>query len=164
MNKAVFDPARKKRHGSRSAARLGAVQALYQASATGEGGDLVVDEFLRLRLGREIDGDLYKDADIAFFTDLVHGVLQRQAAVDRALTSALDANWPLDRLEAIIRAMLQAGTYELLARPDVPEKVVIDEYVDIAHAFYGGSEPGFVNGVLDRIVKKLARRQAGCPR
>lgn len=142
-----------RRGGSRSAARLGAVQALYQLDATDTRLETVIGEFLEHRLGRDIDGDRYKDPDIEFFTDIVRGAMKTMEAIDRALTPALDANWPLKRLEAILKAMLRAAVYELLSRPDVPTSVVINEYVEVAHAFYAGSEPGFVNGVLDRIAR-----------
>lgn len=141
--------------GFRSAARLGAVQALYQIDATGAGCDAVIDEFLTLRLGCEIDGDLYKAADRVFFTEIVAGASGRLAELDALLAPVLSKEWPLHRLEAIMKAMLRAGIYELAARPDVPVKVVINEYVDIAHAFYAGREPGFVNGILDRIARQL---------
>lgn len=147
--------------GSRSAARLGAVQALYQIDATGAGRDEVIDEYLTHRLGREIDGDLYKAADRAFFAEIVAGASDRLPELDALLAPVLNEEWPLGRLEAIMKAMLRAGIYELAARPDVPVKVVINEYVDIAHAFYAGREPGFVNGILDRIARQLREGEEG---
>lgn len=136
---------------ARSAARLAAVQALYQAELGGEDADTVINEFVDHRLGKEIEGDRYLDADEVFFRDLVAGAERRQGEIDALISAALSSDWSLKRLERIMRALLRAGAYELVARPDVPTKVVIDEYVDVAHAFFGNKEPGFVNGVLDRL-------------
>ncbi len=139
----------------RSAARLAAVQALYQIDMGGAAPDSVIAEFVRHRLGREVDGDQYGDADPTLFADIVKGVIARQADLDRMISSVLTPDWPLERLETVLRAVLRAGTYELLARSDVPARVVISEYLDIAHAFFAGKEPGLVNGVLDRIAHVL---------
>ncbi len=139
------------RASRRGAARLAVVQALYQAEIAAAPVSEIVDEFLVHRLGREIDGDSYGEADREFFADLVRGTLERLGEIDQHLAGALVEGWPLERLDRTLRAMLRAGTYELLARPDVPPRVVITEYVDIAHAFFEGAEPGFVNGVLDRL-------------
>jgi N utilization substance protein B len=115
----------------------------------------VVAEFQKHRLGREQDGENYGEADIVLFADIVNGVIARRADLDSALSGALTADWPLERLETVLRAVLRAGAYELLARTDVPARVVISEYLDIAHAFFSGKEPGLVNGVLDRIAHVL---------
>ena len=139
----------------RSVARLAAVQALYQIDLSGAPPAAVVAEFQKHRLGREQDGENYGEADTALFADIVNGVIARQAELDSALSGALTADWPLDRLETVLRAVLRAGAYELLARTDVPARVVISEYLDIAHAFFSGKEPGLVNGVLDRIAHML---------
>lgn len=139
----------------RSVARLAAVQALYQIDLSGAPPASVVTEFQKHRLGREQDGENYGEADTALFADIVNGVIARQAELDSALSGALTADWPLDRLETVLRAVLRAGAYELLARTDVPARVVISEYLDIAHAFFSGKEPGLVNGVLDRIAHVL---------
>ncbi|MGH7125275.1 MAG: transcription antitermination factor NusB [Stellaceae bacterium] len=147
--------------GKRGLARLAAVQALYQMEITAVTAGAVVSEFLTHRLGREIDGDQYADADREFFADLVKGCSERCEDVDRIVASALPTDWPLARLESVLRAILRAGTYELLARSDVPARVAINEYVEIAHAFFSGKEPGMVNGVLDRIARTL--REAELP-
>ncbi|MFQ5348746.1 MAG: transcription antitermination factor NusB [Rhodothalassiaceae bacterium] len=150
--------ARKERNGAmpRSAARLGAVQALYQLDLDPDAdADSVVAEFEAHRLGREIEGALYARADRALFADIVRGVAARGAEIDRLLSSVLAEGWPLERLESVLRAILRAGTYELLARPDIPTAVIINEYVDIAHAFFDDAEPGFANGVLDRLAKEI---------
>jgi len=141
--------------GRRGLARLSAVQALYQIELAGGDAKSVVAEFTAHRLGQEIDGDRYAEADRGFFGDLVGGVSERRAEVDGAISAALPADWPLPRLENVLRAILRAGAYELLARTDVPAPVIINEYVEIAHAFYEGKEPGMVNGVLDRIARTL---------
>lgn len=147
------------RHGTglrrRSVARLAAVQALYQIDLGGASPEAVIAEFARHRLGREVDGDHYGEADPALFADIVKGVIARQPDLDRSISSVLTPDWPLDRLETVLRAVLRAGAYELLARGDVPARVVISEYLDIAHAFFAGKEPGLVNGVLDRIAHVL---------
>ena len=139
----------------RSVARLAAVQALYQIDLSGAPPAAVVAEFQKHRLNREQDGENYGQADTALFADIVNGTIARQADLDRALSAALSTDWPLDRLETVLRAVLRAGAYELLARTDVPARVVINEYLDIAHAFFSGKEPGLVNGVLDRIAHVL---------
>jgi N utilization substance protein B len=135
----------------RSVARLAAVQALYQIDLSSTPPDLVVAEFLKHRLGRDVDGDNYGEADAALFADIVKGATARREDLDRAISGVLTPDWPLDRLETVLRAVLRAGAYELLARPDVPARVIISEYLDVAHAFFAGKEPGLVNGVLDRL-------------
>lgn len=150
------EPSSNKAVSERSTARLAAVQALYQIEvgpdASVEG---VIEEFCGHRLGKEIDGTLYANADHEFFRDVVGGVAERRAEIDELLEGALKANWRLDRLETLMASILRAGIYELLARPDVPTAVVIDEYLDVAHAFYARSEPRFVNGILDQLARKL---------
>ena len=141
--------------GKRGLARLAAVQALYQIELTSADPGAVVSEFLAHRLGREIDGDQYAEADRGYFADLVKGCSERREDVDGIVAAALPPDWPLPRLESVLRAILRAGTYELLARSDVPARVAINEYVEIAHAFFSGKEPGMVNGVLDRIARTL---------
>jgi transcription antitermination protein NusB len=139
----------------RSAARLAAVQALYQIDLSGAEPAPVIAEFRKHRLGREIDGEQYAEADTALFANLVEGAVERQADLDAAISGALTPDWPLERLETVLRAILRAGAYELLVRGDVPARVVISEYLDIAHAFFAGKEPGLVNGVLDRLAHVL---------
>ena len=139
----------------RSVARLAAVQALYQIDLSGAKPATVIAEFQRHRLGREIDGDQYGEADPTLFADIVTGAAERQADLDQAISGALTPDWPLERLETVLRAILRAGAYELLARGDVPARVVISEYLDVAHAFFAGKEPGLVNGVLDRLAHVL---------
>ena len=139
----------------RSVARLGAVQALYQIELADKNVDQVIDEFRHHRLGVEIDGITYADVDTELLDELVRGAVARRGEIDRLITQNLTADWSFDRLESVLRAILRGGTFELMALPAIPVRVVIDEYVDIAHAFFSGSEPGFVNGVLDRLGRIL---------
>ncbi|WP_181707189.1 transcription antitermination factor NusB [Chthonobacter rhizosphaerae] len=140
----------------RGAARLAAVQALYQMEIGGEDIVSVVTEFETFRLGKEIDGVEYRQADAAWFRDIVSGVVGEQRRIDPMIHTALVEDWPLKRVDATLRAILRCGTYELLKRPDVPGKVIITEYIDVARAFFSDDEPKLVNGVLDRIAH-LAR-------
>ena len=140
----------------RSIARLGAVQALYQLELNpGLGTEAAIREFVRERLGREIDGDLYGEADEALFADIVRGVAANRERLDETLSAALSEEWPLGRLETILRLILEAGAYELARRPDIPPRVTMSEYVGIAYAFFTGSEPGLANGVLDHLARTL---------
>jgi N utilization substance protein B len=141
----------------RSIARLGAVQALYQLALNpGLGAEVVVAEFLHHRLGREIDGETYGEADEALFADIVRGVAEHRERLDETIAVSLSEEWPLRRLETILRLILEAGAYELAHRPDIPPRVTLSEYVAIAHAFFDGKEPGLANGVLNRLAR--ARR------
>lgn len=137
----------------RAAARLSAVQALYQMELAGKGLNEIFAEFESFWMGREIEGDQYKPAEAALFRDLVEGVLREQIALDRTIDDLL-AGWPLKRIEAIMRATLRVGAYELLHRRDIPVRVTISEYVDIASSFLDRDEVGMVNAVLDRLAKE----------
>ncbi len=140
---------------ARAAARLGAVQAIYQLLMDKEAiTPQVVEQFRSHRLGKEVDGNQFAAADEDHFSDVVTGVSGRLDEIDGLIDSVLSDDWKPERLENIMRAILRAGTYEIIARPDVPSKVIINEYVDVAHAFYAESEPGFVNGILDRLAKE----------
>jgi N utilization substance protein B len=139
----------------RGAARLAAVQALYQMDLGGVTLDDVIAEFETFRFGQEIDGQTYRDADRAFFREIVKGVVRDQRALDPAIAAALTPDWPLPRLDATLRAVLRAGAFELSTRKDVPARVVISEYVDVAKAFYEGEVPAMVNGVLDALGRRL---------
>jgi len=126
----------------------------------------VVSEFEAHRLGQEIEGDQYFEAEAAFFRDLVEGVVREQRSLDPLIDEQLAEGWRLNRVDSILRAILRAGAYELAMRDDVPARVVISEYLDIAHAFFGDEEPRVVNGILDRLARKarsneLASREAG---
>lgn len=139
----------------RTAARLAAVQALYQIEVSGASPANVVMEFLRHRLGQEGEGESFGAADEHLFAELVEGASARRDELDQHIVASLTPDWPLERLEIILRAILRAGAYELMARSDVPTRVAITEYLDIAHAFFAGKEPGLVNAVLDRLAKTL---------
>lgn len=141
--------------GARSASRLGAVQALYQMEQSNAAAETVVREFLDHRFGREVDGTLFNAPDGELFADIVKGASEHHAIIDPLISGALTTDWTLARLEAVIRAILRAGVYELRFRPDVPTRVIINEYLDVAHAFYSGPEPALVNGILDRLAKDL---------
>jgi transcription antitermination protein NusB len=153
----------------RSVARLLAVQALYQIEinriAPGSPEvDAVVGEFVKHRLGQEIEGEHYGEVDRTMFVDIVRGTSTRQAELDGMISSALSEDWPIHRLETILRAILRAGVYELLVRTDIPPRVVISEYLDVAHAFFAGKEPAMVNGVLDRLARVVRPDEFGSER
>lgn len=139
----------------RRAARLAAVQALYQMDVSGKGVIDAFAEFEAFWIGREIEGISFEPAENAFFRDILAGVVREQRAIDGKIDAALAAGWPLKRIEAVLRAILRAGTYELLFRPDVPARVVISEYIDVAHSFYHEDEPGLVNAVLDALAREV---------
>jgi len=139
----------------RSTARLAAVQALYQIELSGAAPDVVLDEFLDHRLKEEVDGVRLDGADRVMLRDLVAGIAKEANTLDDMLSAVLEDDWPVERLETLLRLVLRAGAYELSERRDVPPRVVIAEYVDLADAFFGGKEPGMVNGVLDRLARSL---------
>lgn len=140
------------RSGSaRSAARLAAVQALYQMDMTAIDLSRVIAEFETHRLGKVVEGSQYCDAETQFFRDIVEGVVREQLRIDPLIDRHLAEGWRLNRVDSIMRAILRAGTYEMLVRSDVPSRVVITEYVDLAHAFFEGEEPKVVNGILDKL-------------
>ena len=140
------------RNEQRSAARLAALQALYQLEMTGTAPEDVIEEFIEHRFGR--NGDHAIAHDEKFFADVVHGVLKHQVEIDRSIARSLASGWTLGRIDSILRALLRGATYELVARRDVPAKVVIDEYVELARDFFEGEEPSFVNAVLDRLAHR----------
>jgi len=145
------------RSRSRSAARLAAVQALYQQEMEGIPLRRLLKEFHDHRLGATIEEEQYHEAERDFFDDVVTGVDSRKSDIDQAISGKLATGWTLERLDRPMRAILRAGTYELIARPDVPVGSVISEYIDVAHAFYDKREAGFVNGLLDSIAKEVRR-------
>lgn len=141
------------RSTSRSAARLAAVQALYQQEMEGTPTTRLIHEFHAHRLGATIGDVTYADAEESFFDDLVTGTSARLAEIDELITARLAKGWSLARLDKPMKALLRVGAYELLARNDVPVASVITEYVDVAKAFYDKRETGFVNGLLDALAK-----------
>ena len=153
----MSQPARSK---ARSAARLAAVQALYQQHMEGTALAKLLDEFHQHRLGRTIDDDdfddaEYADAEVPFFDDVVRGVDARRDEIDAAITAKLAAGWSLARLDKAMLQVLRAGTYELLARADVPAPVAINEYVEVAKAFFDDGQAKFVNGILDAVAREV---------
>jgi len=143
----------------RAAARLAAVQALYQMEVADKGVNDIVAEFEAHWIGKEVEGDQYNDAEIEFFRNIVSGVQQEQFAIDKAIDATLAAGWPLKRIEALMRAILRAAYYELRSRADVPARVAIVEYVDVAGAFYGRDESGMINAVLDALARQTRPRE-----
>ena len=144
-----------KKANKRGTARLAAVQALYQMDIGGAGINDIFAEFESHWLGKEVEGDQYLPAEEAFFRDVVAGVLRDQNKLDPLIDDALSKGWPLARIEAILRAVMRAGCYELEHRMDIPARVIISEYVDVAHAFVEGDETGMVNAVLDQIARQF---------
>ncbi|MHA6334237.1 transcription antitermination factor NusB [Qipengyuania sp. CAU 1752] len=144
------------RSQSRSAARLAAVQALYQKHMERTPLARLLNEFHQHRLGREIEeGEQYADAEVDFFDDIVRGVDARGEEIDGIIQGKLAEGWTIVRLDKTMVQVLRAGTYELLARPDVPVATAISEYVDVAKAFFDDREAKFVNGVLDAVAKQV---------
>ena len=138
---------------ARSAARLAAVQALYQMDMEEIGLGRLLGQFHEHRLGKEIEDDQYVDADIDFFDDIVVGTDGRREDIDALIESNLGEQWKIGRLDKTMLQILRAGTYELIARPDVPTGTVINEYMDVAHAFFDAKDAKFVNGLLDAVAK-----------
>lgn len=138
----------------RGAARLAAVQALYQMDMAGTGVLEIAAEYETYRLGKEVDGATYLDADAQWFRAIIAGVVAGQTALDPVIHDSLLDDWPLSRLDSTLRAILRAGAWELMEKRDVPVAVIVSEYVDIARAFYADDEPKLVNAVLDRIARR----------
>jgi N utilization substance protein B len=139
----------------RGAARLAAVQALYQMDLAGTGLNEIMTEFEGHWLGGEVEGVQYQPAEVAYFRDIVVGVVREQTRLDPQIDAALQRGWPLKRIETVLRAVLRAGAYELACRSDVPARVVTAEYVDVAGAFVDEEETGMVNAVLDQLAHQL---------
>lgn len=145
----------------RTGARLAVVQALYEMDVSGKGVLDALAEFEAFWIGQEVDGIAHPPAEPAFFRDLLRGTVEEQRAIDPKLDQALAQGWPLRRIEIVLRAILRAGAYELMFRPDVPAAAAISEYVDVAHSFYPGDEPGLVNAVLDRLAREVRPGEVG---
>lgn len=139
----------------RGAARLAAVQALYQMDVGGATLPEVLAEFEAHRLGKEVDGEQYRNADAAFFREVVGGVVGAQRQLDPAIDAALISDWSLPRIDTTLRAILRSGAFELADRRDVPARVVITEYVDVAKAFFDGDASAMVNAVLDTLARQF---------
>ena len=139
----------------RGSARLAAVQALYQLDLSPAAVESVIAEFIAERLGKEVDGEMYRQADPHWFAEVVRGCSQKIDDIDRELAAMLTRDQAIKRLEPLLRATLRAAAFELMARPDVPARVAIDEYIEVARAFFGPMESALVNGVLDKLARKL---------
>ena len=148
-------PREDRKANRRGAARLAAVQALYQMDIAATPVNDILAEFQSHWIGQEVDGSQYLPAEAAFFRSVVLGVLEDQRKLDPMIDKALEGGWPLKRVEALLRAVLRAGVYELSSRSDVPARVVVSEYVDVAHAFLDKDETGMVNAVLDLLARQL---------
>jgi N utilization substance protein B len=155
------NPSARKPVNKRGAARLAAVQALYQMDLAGSGVLEVAAEYEAFRLGKEVDGAVYREADPQWFRAILSGVVENQKIVDPVIHQALTDDWPLSRLDSTLRAILRAGVYEIMKREDVPVAVIVSEYVEIAKAFYGEDEPRLVNAVLDRVARQLRGESRG---
>jgi N utilization substance protein B len=140
---------------SRSQARLAAVQALYQMDLAETDLAAVIEEFKAHRLGRDPENDIGAEADPEHFAGLLKGVVRRQREIDPMIDKQLAEGWRLTRIDSIVRAILRAAVFELMELKDVPPRVAIGEYIEVAHAFFEGEEPRVVNGVLDRLARKL---------
>ena len=138
----------------RQAARLAAVQALYQWQEGQHAPAEIIDQFLRVRRTEAGEGGMRRDADRPLFKDVVEGTASHKDELEKTVSAALAENWSWGRIDRLVRAILLAGAYELVHRRDVPPKVAINEYVEIAHAFYDQGEPTFVNSVLDRVARQ----------
>ena len=143
----------------RSASRLAAVQALYQMDLAGTDINAVVDEFIHVRFSGEEADEALIGADATFFAEVLRGVVRRQRDIDPLIDQQLAAGWRLVRVDSILRAILRAGVVELMERPDVPAKVAISEYVEVAKAFFADEEPKVVNGVLDKLARRLRAQE-----
>ncbi|WP_119678585.1 transcription antitermination factor NusB [Indioceanicola profundi] len=153
------EPPRPKQTGSvkarRSSARLAAVQALYQIEMGSTPTEVAIGEFVRYRIGHEHDGDTLVTADAQLFADIVRGVMARRADIESVLRGALTGQWQFDRIETVLRWILCAGVFELMEKPETAPHIIINDYIDVTHAFFAGKEPGMVNGVLDRLARTL---------
>ena len=145
----------------RGAARLAAVQALYQMELAGTGLNEILAQFESHWLKGDMEGEEYRPAEAAFFRDIVGGVVREQTRLDPKINAALTRGWPLKRIEMVLRAVLRAGAYELACRKDVPARVVTSEYVDVASAFVDQEETGMVNAVLDQLAHQLRAVEFG---
>jgi len=147
----------KRQKEARRASRLAAVQAIYQMELTGADAETVADEFVAHRFSASEN----EKPDEALFADIVRGVPHWQAQIDRAIRECLASGWRMSRVDSIVRAILRAAGFELLGRKDIPAKVILDEYVDISHAFFAGEEPSFVNAALDKIARHERPQEFG---
>ena len=138
---------------SRYASRLAAVQALYQITESSSEAELVIQEFINFRIGKEIEGVVYPSADESHFKRIVNGVCSKRLELDELIQETMSEEWKIDRVSTLMLSILRAGSFELLEMPDVPSKVVINEYINLAHDFFPSKDASFVNAALDRMAK-----------
>lgn len=143
------------RPNKRSLARLGAVQALYQMDMTGNTLAEIIPEYIEHRLGQDVDDIPLSKADKSYFRDLMRGVVNEQSVLDPLIAEKLAKGWRLARINSILRAILRAAAFEMQSKTNIPARVIITEYIDIAHSFFDGDEPKVVNGILDRLARDL---------
>ena len=155
MSSATADAERKLLAARRAGARLAGVQALYQMEQTEQSARSVVADFMEDRLGLNDEGEPVEEADPDIFKSIVLGVVDRQEAIDAAIMKRLASGWKIERLDATSRAILRAGVYELIAEISLPSQIILDEYVSLAHAFFEGAEPKFINGLLDAVSRDI---------
>lgn len=153
--KASSSKSKSTKANQRGAARLAAVQALYQMDIGGTDIGAILEQYSPRMAGGEIDGEEYLPADVDFLRQIVNGVLKHQLVIDPLLDTNLNADWSIPRIDSTLRAILRAGAFELKYRSDIPPAVVVSEYVDVANAFFEGEVPAMVNAVLDKIAKAL---------
>jgi len=153
--RAPVSDAEARKANKRGAARLAAVQALYQMDLAGTGLNEIMAEFESHWIGREVEGAQYLPAEAAYFREIVKGVVADQRELDPMIDEALAKGWPLKRIETVLRAALRAGAYELTKRKDVPARVIVSEYADVAAAFVERDETGMINAVLDALARQL---------
>ena len=139
----------------RSGARLAAVQALYQMEQTEQSTRSVIADFMGDRLGLNDEGEPIEEADPDIFKSIVNGVVEHQEQIDAAIMKRLATGWKIERLDATSRAILRAAVYELVAEIGLPSQIILDEYVSLAHAFFEGAEPKFINGLLDAVSRDV---------
>lgn len=156
MNSAIpADAERRLLAARRAGARLAAVQALYQMEQTEQSARSVIADFMEDRLGLNDEGEPVEEADPDIFKAIVDGTVERQEAIDAAIMKRLATGWKIERLDATSRAILRAGVYELIAEISLPSQIILDEYVSLAHAFFEGAEPKFINGLLDAVSRDI---------
>lgn len=141
----------------RGTARLHAVQAIYQMEIAKTPINEVIASFTTFFMGKEVEGMEFLPSDELYFKNIIQGVLREQGRLDPAINDVLEKSWPLKRIDMVMRSIFRAGAYELFGKLEIPAKVIIAEYVDVAHAFLEEDESGMVNAVLDELAKRVRK-------